>query len=126
MSNEKRHQERFSLNLQTKVSYSSKDQSQLVDTVAANISPGGAFLSISEDLPLASMVKIVFNLSFDDLKKLKFILSMEALKKLTGGSVWVNATGVVIRKEANGIGIIFSTDYQLTPMEPLSHPEIDD
>lgn len=117
MSIDKRQQERFSLNLQAKISYGEDGSSQKINTMAANISPGGAFLSTDLDIPMAEKVKIEFYLDIDDLKKLKFILSMEALKQLTDRKIWVTTTGIVIRKEGKGVGIIFDTDYQLTPMK---------
>jgi hypothetical protein len=123
MPSDKRAQERFSLNLQARISYRhSPDQLPVIDTVAANISAGGAFLTTSHPFPLAAKVRVEFLVSIEDLKRLKFILSMESLKNLAGNHLWVNATAIVIRREAYGIGIIFDTDYQFTPMRP-PHPE---
>ena len=117
MSTNRREQERFSLNLQAKISYRhSKNQSQVIDTVAANISSGGAFLATDHQFPLASKVNIKFYLSVEDLRRLKFILSMESLRQIEGDHTWVNTTGIVIRQREDGIGIIFDTDYQLTPI----------
>jgi hypothetical protein len=124
MSIEKRTQERFTLNLEARISYRhSDDQSPVLDTVAANISAGGAFLKTAHPFPMAAKVSIEFHLSFDDLKRLKFILSMDSLKKLTGKDIWVKASGIVIRRDAEGIGIIFDTDYQLTPLRPTGPEE---
>jgi c-di-GMP-binding flagellar brake protein YcgR len=121
MSIERREQKRFSLNLQAKISYRHiEDQPPVVDTVAANISSGGAFVKTAHRFPLAAKVKIEFHISIDDLKNLRFILSMESLKQLTGKTVWVSASGIVIRQEPDGVGIIFDTDYQLTPMNSSS------
>ncbi len=115
---ERREQERFSLNLQAKISYRFKEnQSSMIDTVAANISSGGAFIETSHKFPMASKVKIEFSLSFADLKRLRFILSMKSLRQFTDKNIWVSASGIVIRQEKNGVGIIFDTDYQLTPMK---------
>lgn len=123
MPSDKRIQKRFSLNLQARISYRhSEDQLPVIDTVAANISSGGAFLRTSHPFPMAAKVQVEFLVSFDDLKRLKFILSVESLKNLTGKHLWVSATAIVIRREADGIGIIFDTDYQFTPMRPV-HPE---
>ena len=123
MPSDKRIQERFSLNLQARISYRhSENQLPVIDTVAANISSGGAFLRTSHPFPMAAKVQVEFLVSFDDLKRLKFILSVESLKNLTGKHLWVSATAIVIRREADGIGIIFDTDYQFTPMRPV-HPE---
>jgi len=117
MATNRREQERYFLNLQAKISYRhSKDQSQVIDTVAANISSGGAFLATDHQFPMASKVDIKFYLSVEDLRKLKFILSMDSLRQIRGGHTWVNTTGIVIRKTEEGVGIIFDTDYQLTPM----------
>jgi Tfp pilus assembly protein PilZ len=119
MSIERREQKRFSLNLQAKISYRHiKDQPPVIDTAVANISSGGAFLKTDHKFPMAAKVKVEFYLTVDDLKKLRFILSMESLKQLTGKNIWVCANGVVIRQEEDGVGIIFDTDYQLTPMQP--------
>ncbi len=116
---ERREQQRFSLNLEAKISYRHReDQPPVIDTVAANISAGGAFLTTSHAFPLAAKVAVEFYISIADLKKLRFILSMESLKRLTGSHTWVKANGIVIRREQDGIGIIFATDYQLTPMRP--------
>ena len=111
MPSDKRIQERFSLNLQARISYRhSEDQLPVIDTVAANISSGGAYLRTSHPFPMAAKVQVEFLVSFDDLKRLKFILSVESLKNLTGKHLWVSATAIVIRREADGIGIIFDTD----------------
>jgi len=119
MSIERREQERFSLNLQAKISYRHvEDQEPMIDTVAANISSTGAFLQTSHKFPMAAKVKMEFYLSVNDLKKLRFILSMESLKQLHGGNIWVCANGIVIREDDTGVGIIFDTDYQITPMKP--------
>ncbi len=83
MSIERREQQRFSLNLQARISYRHvEDQSPVIDTVAANISSGGAFLQTAHKFPMAAKVTVEFYLNFDDLKKLRFILSMESLKQL--------------------------------------------
>lgn len=123
MSTDKRSQERFSLNLQAKISYRhSEDQRPIIDTVAANISSGGAFLKTSHPFPMAAKVQVEFFLSVDDVKRLKFILSMASLKNVNGGNLWVSATAIVIRRDAEGVAIIFDTDYQFTPLRP-SHSE---
>lgn len=123
MSIDRREQERFSLNLQAKISSKDAGAGATLTTVAADISSGGAFVQTDAAFPLATRVGIEFYLSIDDLKKLKFILSMESLKKLTGSRVWVKATGVVIRREERGVGIVFDTDYQFTPLDPPDEPD---
>lgn len=118
MTENRREQERYSLHLQAKISYRhTKDAATVYDTVAANISAGGAFLTTSHDFPIASKVKIEFYLNVDDLKRLKFIISLDTLKKLTSKYTWVVARGIVIRKEGKGVAVIFDTNYQLTPMQ---------
>jgi len=117
MSTNRREQERFSLNIQAKISYRhAADQPEVIDTVAANISAGGAFLTTNHKFPLASKVTTKFYLKVSDLQKLKFILSLENLKQIKGDHTWVSATGIVIRQTDDGVGIIFDTDYQLTPL----------
>lgn len=117
MPHDKRAQQRYSLNLQARISYRhTGDKKSVIDTVAANISAGGAFLKTAHPFPLAAKVRVEFFLSVDDLRRLRFILSVESLKQLIGRNIWVKATGIVIRREVDGVGIIFDTDYQLTPM----------
>lgn len=115
---DQRLQERFSLELPVKVSVSAETDRELqYQTVTANISAGGAFIATNQPLPIASKVYLEFLLSFNDLKKLRFILSLEMLKTFAGKPVWVLASGVVIRHQANGMAVIFDQDYQLSPLE---------
>jgi|JFJP01.1.fsa_nt_gi hypothetical protein len=125
MSSDKRTQERFSLNLQAKISYRhSLDELPIIDTVAANISIGGAFLKTDHSFPIAAKVRVEFLLSLEDVKKLKLILSVESLKNLRGDHLWVSADAIVIRREIEGIGIIFTTNYQFSPMLPGENAEL--
>jgi c-di-GMP-binding flagellar brake protein YcgR len=124
MSIERREQQRFSLNLQARISCRHiEDQPPVIDTVAANISSGGAFVKTNHKFPMAAKVKIEFNLGLEDLKKLRFILTMESLKQFTGKNIWVSANGIVIRQEEDGIGLIFDKNYQFTPMQPSGIPK---
>ena len=89
------------------------------ETTTANISSGGAFILTDHKFPLADTVRLEFFLAFEDLEKLRFILSVASLREVYKGKhVWVKATGVVIRTEEKGVGIIFDTDYQVSPMQP--------
>lgn len=123
MADERRLQQRFSLNLQAKISSSFQDPGteEYIETVAADISSGGAFLQTEQKLPLASRVNVGFLLSIDNLRKLKFILSVDTLRTLANQQqpVWVQATGVVIRQQERGVAVIFDRNYQLTPMQPV-------
>jgi hypothetical protein len=122
MSQERREQERLFLDLQARVTsrFTDDTATDFIETLAANISAGGAFLRTERPLPMASKVQVEFLLSFENLKKLKFILSVQTLKQLTGRQVKVRATGVVIRQEEGGVAIIFDQNYQLTPMQSVS------
>jgi hypothetical protein len=117
---ERRQQQRFSLDLQVKISTETETGKGgfYEETIAANISSGGAFIITDRKLPLASTVQMEFFLAFEDLAKLQFILSVEGLRACKGKHVWVKASGVVIRAEEKGVGIIFDTDYQISPMQP--------
>ena len=67
---ERREQERFSLNLQARISYRHiNDQPPVIITEAANISAGGAFVRTAQKFALSSKIKIDFYLSLNDLKK---------------------------------------------------------
>ncbi len=114
----RRLEERFTLQLKAKLSSQPESDQDAIqeETIAANISSGGAFIQTKQDLPLASKVFLEFCLSFEDLQKLRFILSVESLKQCQGKQVWVKATAVIIRVEESGVGVIFDTDYQLSPM----------
>ena len=116
---ERRLQERFSLDLKAKLSTESDESPVKEETIAANISSGGAFIHTKQKLTMASRVHLEFCLSLEDLQKLRFILSMDSLRACKGKEeIWVKATAVVIRIEEEGVGLIFDTDYQLNPMQP--------
>lgn len=124
MPSDQRRQQRFSLDLQAKITYRHHPEQQpLIDTVAANISAGGAFLKTTHPFPLAAKVRVEFLIAVDDLKHLQFILSLEALKNLDNNRVWVAASAIVIRKQDDGIAVIFDTDYQVTALRPASARE---
>ena len=124
MPSEKRRQERFSLNLEAQLTYRHHPGEQpLIDTVAANISAGGAFLKTSHPFPLAAKVRVEFLLDLENLRRLKFIVSQDVLKTLENNRVRVAASAIVIRREADGVGIIFDTDYQLSALRHPSQPE---
>lgn len=117
MGIERRDQERFTLDLQAKISYRhSEDQAPVVESVAANISSGGAFLTTAHNFPVAAKIAMEFLITIEDLKKLKFILSVDTLRQLATGRVWVKTTGIIIRKQQDGVGVIFDHDYQLKPL----------
>lgn len=117
MSLDRREQERFSVNVQAKISYRHTEGTpEIVETVAANISASGVFIITPYQFSVASKVLVEFYLHLDDLKRLKFILSTNTLKKLTSDQIWVKASGIVVRQAENGVGVIFDTNYQLTPM----------
>lgn len=115
----RRFEKRFSLELQAKITYPGEMEKnpQTELTTTANISSSGAYLLTSLQCPLASKLVLEFLVSYEDLKKLKFILSVESIKAMEKEKVWVKASGVVIRKEENGLVIIFDEDYTLTPMK---------
>lgn len=121
MADERRVRQRLHLNLQAKITYGFDDATsgQQIVTVAANISSGGAFLATNQPLPLASRVRVEFLLSLEDVKQLKVVASVDALRRLAGQQqVWVEATGVVIRQDHDGVAVIFDQNYQLSPMRP--------
>lgn len=123
MPNERRLQERFFLNLKTRISYRFIDEAsnQAIETVTANISSGGAFIETTQQLPLSSKVQVEFLVSFDELKKLKFILPVQALKSITSSQFWVKTTGIVIRTDERGVAVIFDQNYQVSPLLPADN-----
>ena len=85
--------------------------------LTANISSGGAFIETDHPLPLVSKVRLEFLMALEDLETLKFILSFETLKSWKGKRVWLSASGIVVRRKANGMGIMFDENYQISPMD---------
>lgn len=116
---DRRIQQRFSLDIQVRLSTADDSAGKALteETTAANISSGGAFVTTTRQIPLASRVYLAFLVDYDQLKKLRFILSLDTLQSFSGQKIWVKATGVVIRREEHGLGIIFDQDYQLSPMD---------
>ncbi len=116
---EKRLQKRFPFQLKAKLSTHDDEEKDSLqeEIIVSNISSGGAFLQTKQKLPMASKVFLEFCIAFEHLQKLRFILSLDSLRSFKDKQVSVKATAVVIRAEEDGIGIIFDTDYQLTPMK---------
>lgn len=115
---ERRKHERYSLRIQTKMTAETlSGTTPLMESITANISAGGAFIETTTPLPLASKVRLEFLLSLEDLQTLKFILSLKTLKNWKGTRVWISATGIVIRHEKDGMGIMFDENYQISPMK---------
>lgn len=118
-SHDRRIQQRFSLDIQVRLSTADDNGNEAFteQTTAANISSGGAFVTTTRQIALASRVYLEFLVDYDQLKKLRFILSLDTLQSFSGQKIWVKATGIVIRREEHGLGIIFDQDYQLSPMD---------
>lgn len=123
---ERRVYERFSMRIQTKVTAETlSGKTPMMEFLTANISAGGAFIETNHPLPLVSKVRLEFLLSLEDLQTLKFILSLETLRNWKGKRGWVRASGIVVRCEANGMGIMFDENYQIRPMERSERSEND-
>ena len=106
------------MQIQTKVTAETlSGKTPMMEFLTANISSGGIFIETDHPLPLVSKVRLEFLLSLEDLQALKFILSLESLKSWKGKRVWVSASGIVARREANGMGIMFDENYQISPMD---------
>lgn len=115
---ERRMHVRYFLQIQTKMTAETlSGKTPLMEFITANISAGGAFIETKTPLPLASKVRLEFLLSLEDLQMLKFILSLNTLKNWKGTRVWVSATGIVVRHENNGMGIMFDENYQISSMK---------
>jgi c-di-GMP-binding flagellar brake protein YcgR len=120
MSTERREQERLSINTAATITLRhTEEEAEVMESVAANISSGGAYLTTDREIPLAAKVKVEFFLELDELRRLKFVLSEESLRQLQeGNQLWVVTQGIVIRKDQQGVAVIFDTDYLFTPMQP--------
>lgn len=117
-ADERRVHKRHSLQIQIKMTAETlSGKTPLMEFLSANVSAGGAFVETEKPLPLASKVRLDFLFSLEDLQMLKFILSLETLKSWKGTRLWIRATGIVVRHEPNGMGIMFDENYQIIPME---------
>lgn len=117
MTRENRLRDRYSIEIPVKVSNRPVSESPVrFDATLSNISSGGVFITSDQDFPIASKLYFEFSIRFEDLTKLRFILSVESLKKFSGTTVQVQASGIVIRVDKHGSGIIFDRDYMLTPL----------
>ncbi len=114
---QEREQERFLFSVPVKlVVESGSGITPVMDFSILNISAGGAFVTTSLHLPLASRVRLEFFLSLAELAQLRFVVAEESLKVWQGERAWVAATGVIIRREASGIAVIFEQNYQFVPL----------
>lgn len=114
---QKREQERFSFSFPVKlVVESGSGVTPVLEFAVANISAGGVFVATSLPLPLASRVRLEFFLSLAELTQLRFVVAEESLKVWQGERAWVAATGVIIRREASGVAVIFEHNYQYFPL----------
>lgn len=114
---ERRHHERFSMEIQVKMTAETRSgKTPMMEFLTANISAGGAFIETDAPLPLASRVRLEFLLALENLETLKFIVSLETLKAWKGKRVWISASGIVVRHETDGMGIMFDENYQINPM----------
>jgi len=117
-ADERRQHERFSMEIQVKMTSETRSgTTPMMEFLTANISSGGAFIETDAPLPLASKVRLEFLLALENLETLKFIVSLETLKAWKGKRVWVSASGIVVRHEEDGMGIMFDENYQISPME---------
>lgn len=115
---DRREQRRFSLSLRTRITVESRTGSTpMFELVTADISAGGAFITTSRPLPIASKVRLEFLLSLEELGRLRFILARESLKEWQGERAWLTATGVVIRVDKEGAAVIFDHNYQISPLK---------
>lgn len=120
-ADERRAHERFSIPIQAKMTaLTLSGETPPLEFLTANISAGGAFIKTKHPLPLVSKVRLEFLLSLEDLQALRFVLSLETLKAWKGTRVWVRASGIVTRCNADSMGIMFDENYQLSPMESPS------
>ncbi len=117
MSTERRHRERHRLHIPVKVAEKPfSENPPVIESTMSNISSGGMFITTEFDFPLAAKIFLEFSLNFEDLAKLKFVLSLEHLRNFSGKTVKVNASGIVIRVQKDGAGIIFDKDYLVSPI----------
>jgi len=114
---ERRQHERFFMEIQVKMTAETRSgKTPMMEFLTANISAGGAFIETDAPLPLASKVRLEFLLALENLETLKFVVSLETLKAWKGKRVWISASGIVVRHEPDGMGIMFDENYQINPM----------
>ncbi len=102
---EKRRIERYSLNLPARVSIPEKEDLHQLQAYTKDVSSGGTFLSIEQELEIGQKVNLELFLS---IKKLQEFFEMD-------NQVRIEVTGEVIRHEEGGVGIRFDKKYTIFP-----------
>ncbi|PID77193.1 MAG: hypothetical protein CSB24_02740 [Deltaproteobacteria bacterium] len=117
MGKERRLKKRHSWEIPVKVARRPfTENPPFVQAVMSNINSYGLFVTTEQDFPIASRMFLEFYLAFEELSKLQVILSVESLRKFSGKSVRINVSGIVIRVQNDGAGIIFDNDYTVNPV----------
>ncbi len=101
---ERRKMERFPLRLDASLLVEGKDgYPATINLTTENISATGAYLLSSAHLPVGTDVGI------------DFILPIGRFMKMSGKVSHVKVTGAIIRTNENGMAILFSKRYKITP-----------
>ncbi|MGL1932345.1 MAG: PilZ domain-containing protein [Desulfotalea sp.] len=111
-----RNAERFSIEVESKITYRHKE-SPVIETVSGNISSNGALLKSDHIFPLASKIQIDFYLDLENLNKLKFILPVKSILLLAENKqLWVSISAVVVRQNDEGVAVVFGENYTIFPV----------
>ena len=102
---EKRRIERYSLNVPARVSIPEKQELQNLKAYTKDVSSGGTFLNIDQELEIGQKVNLELFLS---IKKLQEFFEMD-------NQVRIEVSGEVIRHEEGGVGIRFDKKYTIFP-----------
>jgi len=108
---ERRRLERFSFEVPARIEVMvPADRKETLDLQTSDICAGGAFFRTSQALPEGTKVNI------------DLIIPLDRLRELIGHSrVNVKVNGTVIRSGSTGMAICFNEDYQIMPLQNLSH-----
>jgi len=108
---ERRRLERFSFEVPARIEVMvPADRKETLDLQTSDICAGGAFFRTSQALPEGTKVNI------------DLIIPLDRLRELIGHSrVNVKVNGTVIRSGSTGMAICFNEDYQIMPLQSLSH-----
>jgi hypothetical protein len=104
--NERRHIERFTLEIPARVVISTNDnKKEIMELRTVNISSGGAFFHTDQNVPEGTTVQA------------DLILDTDRLKELLGSMSYIRVSGQVVRVEDEGIAVSFDNRYEIMPFK---------
>jgi len=105
-SSERRHLERFSVNVFAVVETAAPGQAQVLELHTRDISSNGAFFPMEVPLPAGEKVKVTLFLSISALDQFR----------LSSGGTKIATEGQVVRADPQGMAVMFAKRYTMSPL----------